>query len=173
MVLGGLFFIALGLFSIFISIDGITSTHTQYHTWLTHQAPVLVQDTGISFFYLAFPWIASLLWIGGSAVLKGVRRAEDTPRRRRHMKIAGYLAVIGVITMLGGRYAGNWYWSETFRDAEYDSCPESFSITMEWAQTVWVRDPALCEDDDVLRMFSSYEDLDRINNHLRNRSSGD
>ena len=70
--------------------------------------------------------------------------------------------------MFAGRYVGNWYWSETFREAGYVSCIHSFSITQKWDTKVWVQDKAFCTDEEVLRLFASYKnDLSDINNYLR------
>lgn len=172
LILGGLFFIALVLLLTFLGVWGISDVHQEYRALLAEEAPVLLQSTGISFFYVCFPGLIGLFWIGVSALIAGIRQSPDSLRRRRHMKFASYLIVIGVVTMFAGRYIGNWYWSETFRDAGYASCQDSFGITGKWAQVVWVRDRAYCTDEEVRRLFSSFEhNLEDVNKYLAEKES--
>lgn len=172
LVLGGLFFIALVLVLTVIGVWGISDVHQEYRKLLAQDAPVLLQSTGISFFYLCFPGLIGLFWIGVSALIAGIRQSSDSPRRRRHMKIASYLIVVGVVAMFAGRYIGNSYWSEIFRDAGYVSCENSFGITGKWAQVVWVRDKGYCADEEVRRLFSSYEySLKDVNEYLAQKES--
>lgn len=74
--------------------------------------------------------------------------------------------------MFAGRYAANWYWEDVFRDAGYNPCEASFSITQKWDQRVWVQDTAFCDDKEMLRMFASYKhDLEDIKEYLKTRAT--
>lgn len=148
----------------------LSLTHQEYWELLRQEAPVLVHSPGLSFFYLIFLGFAGMFLMGTCAVLAEIRHARDSLARQRCMKIASYMMAVGVVAMFVGRYIGNWYWEETFRNAEYQSCQMSFSITKMWEQTVWVRDLSYCHDETVRRMFRSSEhELGDINNYLNKK----
>lgn len=168
MVLAGLCLIALAVALAALALWSLISVHEEYRRLLTQEAPVLLHSPGVSFFYLGFISLLGLLLFGCCAFVAGVRRKPDDPGVRGCRRLAGYLVFFGLIAMFAGRYVGNWYWSETFREAGYVSCTHSFSITQKWDTKVWVQDKAFCTDEEVLRLFASYKnDLSDVNNYLR------
>lgn len=167
-MLAGLGLIALAVVLAVLSVWSLISVHEEYRRLLAEEAAVLIQNPGISFFYLSFVLLLGLLLFGCCGLVSGIRKSPEAPGRQRCMRVASYLVIIGLIAMFVGRYIGNSYWSETFHDAGYVSCSRSFSITQEWDTKVWVQKKAFCTDEEILRLFASYKhDLDDVNDYLR------
>lgn len=172
MIAGGIFLILLAATLTVGCIWSLSHVHYDYRGFLTHETPILIHHPGISFFYLIFPAFAGLLLFGCCAVISGMRQSCDDSNRQRCMRFSSYLGIIGLVLMFIGRFAGNWYWEETFRNAGYEPCASSFSITQKWDERVWVQETAFCDNEEVLRMFASYKhDLEDINEYLKTRAT--
>jgi len=150
----------------------LVNSRNEYRALLHEQAPILIQDTSITAFYLgnvSFIGLLVLVVFGITVGLRGKRYPDAV--NQRVLKVGTVLLLAGIIGVFVGRPIGNWYWADTFRDADYNQCDGSSTITKRWFKVVWTQDPALCSDPEVRRMIASHRySLSTVNEHVRAHS---
>ncbi len=167
-LVSGTFLVLLGLLLAALGIFLLSDSHQEYLSLLSEDAHMLVQHTGLTIFYAAFPLFIGMLVIGGFALRMGLRgRRYPVAVSRKVMNATVVLIIVGLVGMFASRSIANNYWTKTFENHGYIRCSASFVITKQWFTVVWARNPSHCTDSQVRDMFRSFEyNLPDINAYL-------
>ena len=166
-LLSGAFLALLGLLVAAFGVFLLSGSHQEYQS-LLQDAHILVQHTGLTVFYAAFPLFAGMLIIGCFGLWMGLRgKRYPATVSRKVMKVTVVLIIAGLVGMFAGRSIANNYWAKTFENNGYTRCSGSFGITKQWFTVVWALNPSHCTDSQVRHMFRSFEyGLSDINAYL-------
>lgn len=169
-LIGGFGFAALALILVAVSIWFVSLIHGDYGEALESRDPIFLEKTGYTLFYFAPLVFTGLLIFGVACMAVGIR-GKPYPKvvSERLNRTVASLVLIGLLGMFAGSYVANKLWAEVFRSHGYNECPGSFTITSKWFSTVWVDQPDLCHDENVLAMFREGEQVSTINRFVLER----
>lgn len=164
----GLFFSILSILLLGLSIWWIPLSHSEYWTHIETRRLLFLQETGASVFYGAWVALIGLLIVGFHNLFNFLVGQRYEAVAERVTKLTAYLIILGLVSMLAGRYIANNYWAQIFDAHSYHSCSSSFRMTGKWAKQVWVAHPSLCTDQEVIRLLHSpRHNLDDVNVFIR------
>lgn len=163
----GLFLTLISTILLVFSAVAIFVFHGRYHVGIDQHSILIVQETGILYLYGGWVTFVPVLVFGIYGLYMAFRGNRSDYFDRTFIKPLGYLVIAGFILMLAGRVVGQIVWIETFESAGYQKCENSYGLTGNWTNQVWVTHPEICLDSTVRSMLRSHRySADDVNGHI-------
>lgn len=154
--LGGCFLVLVLSSILALVLYSMPSTHSEYRELVGGSAPIVLQDRGLSVFYLGWAFCIGIIFWGIYICFIGIRGYRRPSSDRIIFRYFSWYMIVTIVLLVVGYHAGNKYWSDYFSAHGYTRCSWSFFMTGNWGQDVWVDDLRLCDDDEVSYRLSSH-----------------
>ncbi|WP_328190267.1 hypothetical protein [Marinobacter sp. OP 3.4] len=154
MLLIGLFFLSISAFFFIYTPAKISENSSAYIRLTTIKPEFILQDTGFLLYYGGWLILATLLVMGLYSLFLAYKGERPRSFDKKITRAMGYSIVLGFILMISGKFVAQMYWSNTFEQAGYVECENSFGMTQSWSTKVWAFNAESCRtpfDQDAIR----------------------
>ncbi len=171
LVLGGVFMALLGIFCGGV-LTWLLIEDLRKYEWIAETLPALfVWSKGVGIMVLSPVAAIACFLLSFMAFKRFLTQNKKLSKEPETLeKVVAVLSLVAAIGMPASGFVGKFYWDNSFRQASYVRCSNSFMLTSKWLMDVWVRNPAYCRDPEVRAMMASpRHGIDDINEYLRDQ----
>lgn len=133
------------------------ATHSEYRDLAGNSMPLILQERGLGIFYLGWLFCLGVIFFGIYSCHIGIRGFRRPSMDKVIFKFFGFFMVASIVLLIAGYHAGNGYWADYFSTHGYSRCANSFLMTGNWGQDVWVDSPGLCNNSGVIDRLKSHK----------------
>jgi hypothetical protein len=137
----------------------------EYAEVLSTPPPIFIQGMGGHYLYGALIGLPGVAVMPILLIVIGLRGRRFSERVTKRIGVViGSLAIAGLILGSATQLLGNAYRGHQLQQIGLSSCPNSRIITGQFFQTVWVRDPSVCQEVEFRKtlQLGSRESLHRF-----------